>query len=325
MEAQKQIESLLEAHNAVLLRQKNGHKTYKLPNGAQFTVASTPSDHRSAANNLGTLRKLLDQPAVKPLRVFATKPATKLAPDSAIAELTGKLVEAQDEAAAARQRVGDASIRIQELEAEITRLQTLTVANALPPYDPGRANPSARLQAVIEFQEKERDRILNESAICDTRISILKALLPLATDPGFETVLAAVIPPPVKEIPTVHAIEVPPLPAPPQSIGTYVKITRDLVYAATATFEPGRAFTINDVMERMINGQDVHNKERCRIRQAVWQALNTLVERGLMQREPSHQNVGGGLRQSRFSRVAPQPAIAHEIVANMLSSSAGGM
>jgi hypothetical protein len=58
MSAQDEVERLLKAHGAVLVRSKN-HLIYKFSDGKIFTVPATPSDYRAWANALHTLRDLL--------------------------------------------------------------------------------------------------------------------------------------------------------------------------------------------------------------------------------------------------------------------------
>lgn len=48
----------LKSCGAVLLRQKN-HQVWRLPNGRNYVISQTPSDHRAARNQLKVLRRLL--------------------------------------------------------------------------------------------------------------------------------------------------------------------------------------------------------------------------------------------------------------------------
>lgn len=53
-----EVSRLLKEHRAVLVRTKR-HQVYRFPNGRVFTMASTPSDFRAAANQLTDLRRTL--------------------------------------------------------------------------------------------------------------------------------------------------------------------------------------------------------------------------------------------------------------------------
>lgn len=48
----------LKRSGAVLVRQKN-HQVWRLPNGRNYVMSQTPSDHRAARNQLKVLRRLL--------------------------------------------------------------------------------------------------------------------------------------------------------------------------------------------------------------------------------------------------------------------------
>lgn len=52
------LEQLIEEHGGVLVRQKK-HKVYRFPNGATFTVSSTPECPFAYANALSFLKTLL--------------------------------------------------------------------------------------------------------------------------------------------------------------------------------------------------------------------------------------------------------------------------
>lgn len=58
MDKSREIESILKEHGAVLHRRKK-HLVWRFPDGKIFIQASTASDERSIANNLGDLKKLL--------------------------------------------------------------------------------------------------------------------------------------------------------------------------------------------------------------------------------------------------------------------------
>jgi hypothetical protein len=76
-------------------------------------------------------------------------------------------------------------------------------------------------------------------------------------------------------------------------------VTRDLVFAATQTFES--TFTVNDLMERMANGAVLDKPERQRVRSSVAGAMMALLERGegdqsrrRMGEAPGNLETGGG-------------------------------
>jgi hypothetical protein len=54
----REQDALLKEHNAVLLRDRK-HEVWVLPNGQKFTRSRTPSDVRSTANQLFTLKAAL--------------------------------------------------------------------------------------------------------------------------------------------------------------------------------------------------------------------------------------------------------------------------
>ena len=58
MDKRREIESILKEHGAVLHRRKK-HLVWRFPDNRIFIQASTASDERSVANNLGDLKKLL--------------------------------------------------------------------------------------------------------------------------------------------------------------------------------------------------------------------------------------------------------------------------
>lgn len=58
MRFEAEVERLLREDAAVLLR-TSSHKIYRLSNGKNFVMPMTPSDRRSAANQLTRLRHLL--------------------------------------------------------------------------------------------------------------------------------------------------------------------------------------------------------------------------------------------------------------------------
>ena len=58
MKYEAEIQRLLDEHGAVLSR-TNRHNVYKFPDGRIFTMSKTPSDYRTAMEQLQDLRKVL--------------------------------------------------------------------------------------------------------------------------------------------------------------------------------------------------------------------------------------------------------------------------
>ena len=92
---------------------------------------------------------------------------------------------------------------------------------------------------------------------------------------------------------------------PPQQITTRIQVTRQLVFAATQTYED--TFTINDVLELMTGGEQLEGKERLRVRQSIAQSMVTLFERGELLREAE----GYGKRQAVWRRAVLNGNGAH--------------
>jgi hypothetical protein len=131
-----------------------------------------------------------------------------------------------------------------------------------------------RIEAVIAKEELAQERLLAEAQSHERKVHMLKALLPFTDDPATEGALRGVLPaidPPPSLVPTAP-------PEPPQQITSRVQVTRQLVFAATQTFED--SFTINDLMARMANGAVLDRIERTRVRSSISQAMITLFERG---------------------------------------------
>ena len=136
-----------------------------------------------------------------------------------------------------------------------------------------------RIEAAIASEESTQERLLAEAAAHERKVHMLKALLPFAEDPATEEALRGVLPVAATPAPVVS----PPPPAPPQQITDRVQVTRQLVFAATQTFDD--AFTVNDVVERMTGSANVDAAERQRVRSSIAQAMATLHERGEVVKE----------------------------------------
>ena len=109
--------------------------------------------------------------------------------------------------------------------------------------------------------------------------TLLKALLPFADDPAIEGSLRTLLPAP--SAPAAFQRQ-----APPQQIVERVQVTRQLVFAATQTFE-GR-FSVNDVMDLMTGSRQIEGQERLRVRQSIAAAMVTLHERGELLKAEEH-------------------------------------
>ena len=156
-----------------------------------------------------------------------------------------------------------------------------------------------RWAAAIEQAEAYLAKLMAEAQIAEQRVNMLKAMETYVDNPMFEDTLRAVLPNAAPDRPAPPEPR-PALPEPPpQQISQYVQVTRQLVYAAAQTFTD--TFTVNDVVDRMVNGAQIDRVERLRVRNSVAQAMITLMERGQLLRE----NKGIG-RQSLFRNPAPR-------------------
>jgi hypothetical protein len=150
------------------------------------------------------------------------------------------------------------------------------------PEAQGEALLKDRIAAAIASEEAIQEKLLVQAQAVERKIAMLKALLPFADDPKIEESLRAVLP----------AVESPPQPKtqvpapPPQEITERVQVTRELVFAATQTFDG--AFTINNVMDLMTNGRQIASPERTRIRSSIAQSVISLYERGELVKEEEH-------------------------------------
>jgi hypothetical protein len=123
----------------------------------------------------------------------------------------------------------------------------------------------------------------------ERRVQMLKALLPFADDPATEAALKAVTTPP-------PAPPAPPRPEQPQQITERVQVTRELVFAATHTFDG--TFTVNDVLALMTRGRQIGGDERMRVRSSIAQSMITLCDRGQLIKEAE----GYGRRQAIWKK-----------------------
>lgn len=150
-----------------------------------------------------------------------------------------------------------------------------------------------RIDAAIAQAEQEQETLLAAAQKTERRIQTLKALLPFAEDVATEDLLRAIMPP--VEPPAPERVLAP---EPPQQITERVQVTRQLVLAATQTFD--ETFTVNDVMALMTGGRQIAGVERLRIRSSIAQAMVTLFQRGELIREAE----GYGKRQTVWKKAA---------------------
>jgi len=248
MNAVAETDRLLSEHGAVLVRQGK-HRIYKLPSGQLFTRPKTPSDHRSTLNNLSTLRHALGiQRAQEPTKGDREQMPTQ----------RPTIVKTPPPPAAAP-----------------------VVAITPPAAAPPEVSLKDRIQAAIVIEEQNQERVLAEAQAVERRVNMLKALLPFAEDPSIEASLRGVLPAPEPPPPPPAVLQ-----RPPDAITERVQVTRQLVLAATQTFD--ETFTVNDVMALMVNGRQIDPDERGRVRSSIAQAMMGLHERGELVKEQEH-------------------------------------
>ena len=160
---------------------------------------------------------------------------------------------------------------------------------------PAPAQPETikqRIEAAIAIEESMQEKLLAEAQTHERAVQMLKALLPFADDPAIEGSLRGLLPAPAPPAPPKRE----PTP-PPEAITERVQVTRQLVFAATQTFDD--TFTVNDIVDRMTNGADIDQPERLRVRSSIAQCMATLHERG----EVLKESQGIGRQQSVWRKV----------------------
>jgi hypothetical protein len=163
------------------------------------------------------------------------------------------------------------------------------------PLPEAKESLKQRIEAAIADEEVMQEKLLVEASAHERKVHMLKALLPFAEDPATEGSLRNVLPEIQPPEPPPPAL---PIPEPPQQITNRVQVTRQLVFAATQTFD--ETFTVNDVVERMTGSAHIDLSERQRIRSSVAQAMATLFERG----EVLKKEQGIGRQQSIWRKVS---------------------
>ena len=257
MNASAEVSRLLEQSGAVLVRHKK-HLVYQLPNGRMFTRYKSPSDHRAPLNELSDLRRALatDRP---------TAPYSTHKPPAQGAEICAREHN---------------SMPATQNAAQAPPPPAAGSAQAMP-----RVSLKERIETAIREEETAQEKLLAEAQTVERRLCMLKALLPFAEEPAAEAALKAIVSEPAMP-------PEPTRPEPPQEITERVQITRQLVLAATQTFDD--TFTVNDVMALMTGGRKIDGQERLRVRSSIAQSMMTLYERGELVRESE----GYGKRQA---------------------------
>ena len=243
MNPANEIDRLLSESGAVLVRQ-NKHPVYKLPNGRTFVIAKTPSDARSARNGLSELRRALAIAGEESRRNHAGKDRTDMVAEQTLPPNVPAAAEIQQQ----------------------------------PP--PIKQTFRERLEAAVATLDGHAERLMSEVQQIERQAQMLKALLPFADDAAAEDALTAILPTLAHLPPSTPAAS---FAEAPERITERVQVTRQLVFAATQTFEG--PFTVNDVYELMVGDRRVDRPERQRIRSSIAASMMTLHERGELNRE----------------------------------------
>lgn len=158
---------------------------------------------------------------------------------------------------------------------------TPPAASEPAPTPPKVESLKQRIEAAIATEEAMQEKLLAEAQAHERKVHMLKALLPFADEGATEDALRGVLPTLEPPAPVKPAV-----PPPPDAITERVQVTRQLVLAATQTFD--EPFTVNDVLILMANGRHIDPDERVRVRASVAQAMMTLHERGELVKEQEH-------------------------------------
>ena len=156
--------------------------------------------------------------------------------------------------------------------------------------DTAKESLKSRIEVAILDEEAAQEKLLAAAQTRERRVHMLKALLPFADDPATEDALRTLLP--AIQAPMPCPAPEPPCPEPPQAITERVQVTRQLVFAATQTFDD--PFTVNDVLARMTGGAAIDVQERQRVRSSIAGAMIALLDRGELIREVE----GFGKRQA---------------------------
>ena len=167
------------------------------------------------------------------------------------------------------------------MESQRTATPPVAAPPAPAPVPPQPESIKQRIEAAISSEEGIQEKLLAEAQVHERTVQMLRALLPFADDNKIEESLRAIVP--ALEAPAPPKPEAPP---PPDAITERVQVTRQLVLAATQTFD--ETFTVNDVMALMVNGHQIDPDERGRVRSSIAQAIVGLHERGEVVKEQEH-------------------------------------
>ena len=165
---------------------------------------------------------------------------------------------------------------------ESQRTASPAAAAPSPPAPPQPESVKQRIEAAIASEEATQEKLLAEAQAHERTVHMLKAILPFADDAKLEVSLRGILPVPEPPAPPKAAVT----PPAPDAITERVQVTRQLVLAATQTFDA--PFTINDVLALMVNGSQIDPNERVRVRASIGQAMVTLYERGELVKEQEH-------------------------------------
>ena len=165
-------------------------------------------------------------------------------------------------------------------------------------HTPKSESMKERWASAVTQAEAYVEKLKTEIAMASRRVDMLQSMIPFVEDPAFADTLRAILPVEAPQAPVVVAPVLPP--PPPQQIHEHVHVTRELVFVATQTFIS--SFTVNDVVERMLNGKVVDKKEWQRIRMSIATAMTNLCESGRLNREQQ----GIGRQQTIWSKMVQQ-------------------
>lgn len=153
MNEKKQLEDLLRQSGAELVRRRK-HLVYRLPNGKNVVVASTPGDRRAVLNTIRDLKRAAEMKTSRREKhmetIIATTPTvdSTAAPETAAPEPAAKRTNAWQE----------------------------------------------KLNAAVKMERERAALLMQQAERCENRARMLEALLPYAEDSGAEEALRALFP-----------------------------------------------------------------------------------------------------------------------------------
>lgn len=305
MDPNVEIERLLQERGAVLVRQGN-HNVYKLPNGKMFTRAKTPSDVRSAHNSLRDLRHCLGigngiqvDPAPEP--AIATAVTEALAPIVTPAGVAHDATHYTPISPPLAPRPPEKELYNMQYTSQIPPPAASTPSPGAAPPAPAQPETQApppkppsdlklRIEAAIRTKEGEQEDYMAKATAAESSCKVLKSLLQMADDPTAEETLlmlmAQLMPAPPARKTRAHgsykraAKQAPPPPPPPpvERITERMQVTTADIYRATQTFTA--PFTTDDVLNLVTRGARLEEIERRRVRSALCDVMNGLLQKG---------------------------------------------